>query len=56
MPLKNKLAREQLKVLNEQLVQLAKTYKSSLDQNSSLKLSAFGGKLLFLKLANVAFD
>ena len=53
---KNKLTREQLKALNEQLAQLAKTYKSSLDQNSYLKLSAFRGKLLFVKLVDVGID
>lgn len=34
MPLKKKLAREQLNAWNEQLAQRAKTYKFSLKQNS----------------------
>ena len=41
MLLENKFVREQLKALNEQLAQLAKTYKSYPDQNSLLKLLAF---------------
>ena len=53
MLLKNKFVREQLKALNEQLAQLAKTYKSYLDQNSLLKLLAFRGELVFLKLVSV---
>lgn len=54
MLLKNKFVREQLKALNEQLAQLAKTYKSYLDQNSLLKLLAFWGELVFLKLVSVS--
>lgn len=54
MLLKNKRVREQLKASNEQLAQLAKTYKSYLDQNSLLNLLAFRGELVFLKLVSAS--